>query len=1215
MLRKLVCVLAVAGGVGLVTRVATSPPDRVDPVVETGSGFASDPGGGDQFAAAVALDNSTLVVGAPFHDHLGADQGAAYVIPRYDVQAFYPAQEISAGSPGDNFGLSVAIDGDTLIVGAPNHDLTAGGNQGAAYVYVRSGALWVQQQKLTATGGAASDAFGHSVAISGNVAIVGAPFRDVSGVIDQGAAFIFVRSGSTWSQQAELTLPALEAEAFDGFGASVAISGTTVIAGAPLDTADGSFLRGSAWVFVYSTSWTLQQRLSLGAPVDSFGWSVALRGDTAVVGAPNLDVTPNGNEGAAHVYTRTAGTWGLTRTLTAPDPSPGDAFGHSLALGNDLVAVGAPNRDPTIASVPRADAGTVFLFERHTGVPLVLQATDASAVPFEASESDHCGWSVATSGNTVVAGMPLHDWGSGDMGNYTFVTLVPVVTGVSPNGGAVGGGTAVTITGNYFLPGATAWFGSYWVTPATVVSATQMTATTPGGPIGPADVEIKNPDFATGTLAAAYTYRYAPSFWNVSPNSGLVTGGTRVTIAGVDFLEGATVHIGGVPATNVLVTSATSLEATTGAHAAGSADVVVTNPDGQSGSLSNAFFYLDLAPTITKVTPASARVYADTAITISGTGFKSGALVSVGLYAASSVTVVNPSTITAIVVGMATPAQLDVTVINPDSQEAVLTAGFEFQLPPSVAVTSPSTQGFAVVNADFVTLAGTAEDDKGVTSVTWSRDPTCSGTATLTPASSPGTNKRYTWVARGIPLNLTDNYISITATDTDGHQTTETFDAAVFSLSHYLAEGSTGPFFDLDVAIVNADPNPTDAWITFLTADQSPITYTQSLPGWTRATVRVNDLTQLGTTAASAVITPNYLSHPLLVERTMFWDRASWYGGHGEKAVENTSTRWYFAEGSQGFFDTWVLLVNTNTAAAHVVVTFLTETSGTVMKVFDVPGNSRANVFTGLYPELVNTSFSIVVDSDLPIVAERAMYFGTTGRLWEGGHESVGVAELSTSWFHAEGATGSYFDTYILVGNPNPTSANVTMTFLLASGKTVTRNYAVKPESRLTVNVEWEDAALADVAVSTSVSSDVPIVSERAMYWPGGAESWTEAHGSFGLTVTGTKWGFAEGRVGLQADFDTFILLANPTTTDAAVTVIFIRELGQAPVTKTYTVAATSRFNVWVNAQVPELSNETFGAIIESTNGVPIVAERAMYWDSGGVIWAGGTNATAIRMK
>ncbi|MGE3844518.1 MAG: hypothetical protein AB7I50_23380, partial [Vicinamibacterales bacterium] len=188
------------------------------------------------------------------------------------------------------------------------------------------------------------------------------------------------------------------------------------------------------------------------------------------------------------------------------------------------------------------------------------------------------------------------------------------------------------------------------------------------------------------------------------------------------------------------------------------------------------------------------------------------------------------------------------------------------------------------------------------------------------------------------------------------------------------------------------------------------------------------------------------------------------------------------------------------------------------------------------------------------------------------------------------------------------------VTFLLSNGTTIEKRYTMAPHSRLTVNVEWADPALADVAVSTTVTSDVPVVAERAMYWPGDASSWREAHNSFGTTVTGPHWGFAEGRVGQAPGFDTFILLANPNPTAATVQLTFMREHGRPTVVKTYHVQATARFNVWVNAMVPELEDENFGVVIDSTNGVPLAAERAMYWNAAGAHWASGTNATAIRM-
>jgi hypothetical protein len=286
-----------------------------------------------------------------------------------------------------------------------------------------------------------------------------------------------------------------------------------------------------------------------------------------------------------------------------------------------------------------------------------------------------------------------------------------------------------------------------------------------------------------------------------------------------------------------------------------------------------------------------------------------------------------------------------------------------------------------------------------------------------------------------------------------------------------------------------------------------------------------------------------------------------------------------------------------------------------------VPANARQNVWALEEPQLVGRSFSIVVDADLPIIAERAMYFPSLAivdasgrRGFEGGHVTAGVAEPATSWSHAEGAAGTFFDTYILVGNANSVPATVTFTWLLPTGETVTRVKTIPANTRLTVLVEAEDPLLAAApAVSTTVTADVPVVSERAMYWPGDFSQWFEAHDSFGVTATATKWGLAEGRVGGADGADTFILLANATGTPADVQITYLRESG-SPVVKSYAVGATSRLNVWVNVEVPELVNEAFGALVEVTNGVPIAVERALYNASGGVVFAAGTNATAVRL-
>jgi hypothetical protein len=239
------------------------------------------------------------------------------------------------------------------------------------------------------------------------------------------------------------------------------------------------------------------------------------------------------------------------------------------------------------------------------------------------------------------------------------------------------------------------------------------------------------------------------------------------------------------------------------------------------------------------------------------------------------------------------------------------------------------------------------------------------------------------------------------------------------------------------------------------------------------------------------------------------------------------------------------------------------------------------------------------------------MYFASVpGKFWGGGHVNTGTTTPSTTWFHAEGATGTFFNTFILLSNPFSSPATVELQFLLESGEVITRSKTVPGTERLTINPAGEgDPRLENGSMSTVVTSDVPIVSERSMYWPGDASPFGEGHNSAGIVSTALRWGLAEGRIGGPRAYDTYVLLTNATAGPADVRVTFLREGGAAPVVKTYTVQPTSRFNIDVRSMVPEMSNESFGALIESTNSVNIAVERSLYWTVNGIFWAGGTNA------
>jgi autotransporter-associated beta strand protein len=430
-------------------------------------------------------------------------------------------------------------------------------------------------------------------------------------------------------------------------------------------------------------------------------------------------------------------------------------------------------------------------------------------------------------------------------------------------------------------------------------------------------------------------------------------------------------------------------------------------------------------------------------------------------------------------------------------------------------------------------------------------------------------------------------------------------------VSYFLAEGATGGFFDDDVLIANPTAADAPVTMTFLLEGGSTIVESRTVPARSRVTVHADTVPGLEAAAPSVQVTSND-GRPLIVERSMFWD-PSYYGGHTANAVTRPQLSWMFAEGSQGFFDTYVLVANANASPVSVTATFLREQDTPIVRTYSMGPFSRLTVYAGDVAEVVGRSFGMVVDATLPVIAERAMYFASTpGRFWGGGHVNIGIAEPSTSWFHAEGATGGFFTTFILLSNPQSVAANVELRFLLDTGEVITRNKTIGARERLTINPAAEnDPRLENAAVSTVVLSDVPIVSERSMYWPGDASPFGEGHNSTGVAATHTKWGLAEGRVGGPRDYVTYILLANPGASAANVTVTYLREAG-GPVVKTYTVPPTSRFNVDVRAVVPELQNESFGATIEVTNGVPIAVERSLYWNANGIFWAGGTNALAV---
>lgn len=372
-------------------------PLSVDPLIYLEQKLTTPGSQYTQFGYSVALDGDTALVGARDED-IGSnlDQGAAYVFT-YDNGVWSLQQKLTAsdGNQFEHFGSAVALDGDTALIGAPYADIGANNSQGAAYFFTRSGSSWTQQAKVTYLFGDPDDHFGTAVALDGDTALIGAPYRDVGSKWDQGSAFVFNYSGGVWSFQVQLTSPT--GTYYDYLGQSVALCGDTALLGAP-----NQLINGYAEVFVRSGSvWNHQQKLTAsdGAADDKFGSAVALVENIALIGAPMADIGSNVNQGAAYVFTRSGSTWSEQQKLTAADGQAEAQFGNAVALQPPfgyLALIGALLHDVN----GQTDQGAAYVFTRY----LSTWSQQARLTAPDGRSDEHFGSAVALSGNRALIG-------------------------------------------------------------------------------------------------------------------------------------------------------------------------------------------------------------------------------------------------------------------------------------------------------------------------------------------------------------------------------------------------------------------------------------------------------------------------------------------------------------------------------------------------------------------------------------------------------------------------------------------------------------------------------------------------------------------------------------------------------------------------------------------------------------------------------------------
>ncbi|MGO8748092.1 MAG: IPT/TIG domain-containing protein [Thermoguttaceae bacterium] len=589
-------------------------PITIDPFLQEAKLTASDGEAGDSFGDSVAISGNTVVVGAEYATVGGNSlQGAAYVFTDSGGSTWTQVDKLTAsdGMANDRFGASVAISGNTILVGAPHAAVGGTSDQGAVYVFTESGSTWIPAAKLTASDSDSAEPggeFGISVAISGNTVVVGSIYAYVPGNYAQGVAYVFTGSGSNWNETGVLVRSA--ASAYDNFGAAVAISGSTIVVGAD-GAANGGNQLGAAYVFAESGStWSQTAELteSGGSTADLFGSSVSIDGNTIVVGADADTVGSNADQGAAYVFTGSGSTWTPAAKLTASDGASDGYFGSAVVISGTTIVVGA---DPLAGNKPYQ--GAAYLF---TGSGSTWNQT-AKLTASDGGQGDGFGGSIGIDGSTPVIGSDGANGGQGAA--YVFGTQTSVAS-VSPAVGATTGGTAVTITGSGFTGATQVDFGGVPAKNVVVVSDSQVTATSPAGSVGTVNVTVVKPGISSG-ISPEDEFRYlaAPVVTGISPTAGPLAGTTPVSITGTAFSDATQVYFGTTAALSVVINSTTQITATSPAGTPGTVDVTIVTPGGTSAvSAADQFSYLVAPPAELTASDGAANSGFGSSVSISG---------------------------------------------------------------------------------------------------------------------------------------------------------------------------------------------------------------------------------------------------------------------------------------------------------------------------------------------------------------------------------------------------------------------------------------------------------------------------------------------------------------------------------------------------------------------------------------------------------------------
>ncbi|MBC7248215.1 MAG: FG-GAP repeat protein [Actinobacteria bacterium] len=389
----------------------------------------------------------------------------------------------------------------------------------------------------------------------------------------------------------------------------------------------------------------------------------------------------------------------------------------------------------------------------------------------------------------------------------------------------------------------------------------------------------------------------------------------------------------------------------------------------------------------------------------------------------------------------------------------------------------------------------------------------------------------------------------------------------------YLAEGTTAWGFETWVLVQNPNPFQVTANVTFMKPGGATQSLSVPVDGNSRFTINVNALVP-----ESDVSTRVEATAPVICERAMYWNNRA--GGHDTIGVAAPSPTWFLAEGTTAWgFETWLSIQNPNPTATDVIITFMKPGGITQTVTLPVAGYARQTVSVNALVQ--ESDVSTRVEAKAPVICERAMY--RYGR--DLGHVTIGTPSASRDWYLAEGTTAWGFEEYITVQNPNPQPAVVNVEFMLPDGTVRPFGLVVPGNARQTIGVD-SLPGLGNSDLSAHLSSNVPIICERPMYWSGATSR--GGHDTIGTPMPSTRWYLAEGTTAWG--FEEYIMVQNPNAAGAVVSFTFMKPKGET-VFLSVPVAARSRFTLKANDVVP--SSDISTSVLSS---LPVICERVMYW-------------------